>query len=133
MALLTLRGKALTCAECVACSEPGEDFIICKPCFEDASVHCNNRSHAKTDMVEGRSNVSYIQCPRVRQPPQDSPLFCSKCSQNVGRCYLHCCSCNESFDMCITCATKRKTCPGRGRFSVRTPHTLEICSRHIEA
>jgi hypothetical protein len=137
---------------CKLCTD---GFNMCTACYQNSDIACNDLSHQKISMTRALPTALPISCPRANNPPQNRPLFCSKCKQNVGICYLRkfpslmrafsplrvmqtdpsfntdCCHCSEAFDMCINCALKGRYCPGHGRSFPRTPHRLEVGCRNL--
>lgn len=61
---------------------------MCSACYQNSDIACDDLSHQKSSMKRVLATGLPINCPRANNPPQDKPLFCNKCRQNVGICYL---------------------------------------------
>jgi hypothetical protein len=73
---------------CPECTDA--EFNLCIRCHDADEPYCNDLSHSG-NFIRYHGVEKWVQCPRVRNPPNGGELRCSKCYQNVGWLYFRKC------------------------------------------
>lgn len=73
--------------ECEKCTIDDNSFMLCVHCHDEQEAACNNLNHAGK-MIRYHGVDSWVQCQRIRDPPNRSLLRCSKCYMELGQVYL---------------------------------------------